>query len=53
MFESNTDIKGKSIWSVITVEQLAAAIASLGDCINQLQNEISRSNTEAKLPTSL
>ena len=49
----NSDIKGKDIWSLITVQQLAAAIASLGDRINQLKDETWRLNTETALSTSL
>jgi hypothetical protein len=49
----NSGEKGKNIWSVITVEQLTAVIASLGDCINQLDHETWRLNAETKLSTSL
>ena len=53
MSKSNSDGKGKDIWSLITKEQLAVAIASLGDRINQLQHETWRLNDETRLPTSL
>jgi hypothetical protein len=53
MSNSNPNGKGKDIWSLITVEQLAAAIASLGDRIDQLQHETWRLNDETRLPNSL
>jgi hypothetical protein len=42
----NSDEKDKNIWSVITVEQLAAAIASLSDRIKKLDHETWRLNAE-------
>ena len=53
MSNSKSNIKSGNIWSLITVEQLAADIASLGDRINQLNNETWRLNAETKLPSSL
>jgi hypothetical protein len=53
MSKSNSDKKGKGIWSVINIQQLTAAIASLGDRVNQLKRETWRLNAETKLPTSL
>ena len=52
MSKLNSDIKGKDIWSLITVKQLATAIASLGDRINQLKGATWRLNTETTLSTS-
>ena len=53
MPKKNPDVKGKNIWSLITPEQLAAAIVSLGDRINQLDKETWRLNAETALATSL
>ena len=49
----NSNTKGKDIWSLLTLEQLAAAIASLGDRVNQLKNETWRLNRTTRLSTSL
>jgi hypothetical protein len=49
----NSNTKGKGIWSLITVKQLAAAIASLDDRIKQLNKETWRLNNKTKLSTSL
>jgi hypothetical protein len=53
MSKSNSATKGKNIWSLITVERLAAAIASLGNRVKQLKNESWRLNNKTRLPTSL
>ncbi len=45
----NSNGKGKDIWSLITEEQLVAAIVSLGDCIKELDRETWRIKTETKL----
>jgi hypothetical protein len=52
MSKLNSDIKGKGIWSLITVQKLTAAIASLGDRINQLKGATWRLNTGTTLSTS-
>lgn len=51
--KTNAGTKGKDIWSLITIEQLATAISSLGDRINQLNEETWRLNIETRLSTSL
>lgn len=53
MSKPNSGKKSKTIWSVISVEQLAAAIVSLGDRINQLHHQTWRLNDDTKLSTSL
>ena len=50
--KSNTIAK-KNIWSLISVEQLTAAIASLGNRVSQLTDETWRLNSETELTTSL
>ena len=50
--KSNTIAK-KNIWSLISVEQLTAAIASLGNRVSQLIDETWRLNSETELTTSL
>ncbi|CAF1462902.1 unnamed protein product [Adineta steineri] len=50
--KSNTKVK-TNLWSLISVEQLSTAIASLGNHVNQLKKETWRLNKETKLPTSL
>ena len=53
MSKSNSYGTGKNIWSLITIEQLVSAIASLGDNINQLEHETWRLRADTELPTSL
>ena len=53
MTEKKAGKEVKNIWSLITVEQLAIAIASLGNCIKTLEEETWRLSTETKLSTSL
>jgi hypothetical protein len=53
MVELNSNEKKKDIWSLFTVEQLAVAIASLGDRTNQLKYETWRLNSKTELSTSL
>jgi hypothetical protein len=50
--KSNTIAK-KNIWSLISVKQLTAAIASLGNRVSQLDDETWRLNSETELATSL
>jgi len=50
--KSNTIAKN-NIWSLISVEQLTAAIASLGNRVSQLGDETWRLNSETELTTSL
>ena len=53
MGDTNSDKKGKNIWSRISLYDLAAAIASLGDRTNQLKEETWRLNDKTRSPHSL
>ena len=53
MLKSDSYGTGKNIWSLITIEQLVSAIASLGDNVNQLEHETWRLRDDTELPTSL
>ena len=53
MHRAQSNKKGNDIWSLITIDQLAVAIASLDDRIDQLQHETWRLNDQTKLTTSL
>ncbi|CAF1135500.1 unnamed protein product [Adineta ricciae] len=53
MTESNLNMKGKNIWSRITLDQFVAAVASLGDRTNNLADESWRLNDETELSDSL
>jgi hypothetical protein len=51
--KSKSKTEGKDIWSLFTEEQLAAAIARLGDRVQELGDERWRLDDSTKLPTSL
>ena len=53
MDKSQSNKRGNDIWSLITPDQLAVAIASLGDRIDQLKHETWRLNDQTKLTSSL
>ncbi|CAF4112864.1 unnamed protein product [Rotaria sordida] len=53
MTDSNSNKKGKDIWSRITLGQLVAAIQSLGDRVDQLEHETWRLNIKTRCPSSL
>ena len=53
MQKSQSNIRGNDIWSLITPDQLAVAIVSLGDRIDNLERESWRLNDQTRVTTSL
>ena len=53
MAESKSKEKGKNIWSRMTLDELVAAIASLGKRIGDLKDETWRSNGKTSSSSSL
>jgi hypothetical protein len=53
MSKSGSNETGKNIWSLITMEQLVTAIASLGDRVDVLQDESWRIKDDTELQSSL
>lgn len=53
MTNFNSKNKGKDIWSEVNPDEVAAAIASLGDRIEQLKDETWRFNLNTRLSNSL
>jgi hypothetical protein len=49
--ESNSNKKGKSIWTLSNVSKMVAVISSLGDRHKELNHEIWRLNSTTKLST--
>ena len=53
MTDANSNVKGKNISSQITLDELVAAIASLGDITKQLKDETWRFNEKTRSRDSL
>ncbi|CAF3159980.1 unnamed protein product [Rotaria socialis] len=53
MADSNINKKGNDIWSLVTLDDLVAAIASLGDRTDQLKGETWRFNAKTRPQSSL